>query len=100
MLIVSKQIIIVQCNSSTWRTWSNRNLSLTRMILFPINLNGNHWTLLVHIKLTHNITLDCLHLRSLRVNGVILIVIIIKCSSESGSRNENEFNSNVSFTGF
>ena len=68
--------------------------------LFPINLNGNHWTLLVRIKLTHNLTLDCLHLRSLRVNGVILIVIIIKCSSKSGPRNENESNSDVSFTGF
>jgi hypothetical protein len=42
---------IVQCNSSTRRTWSGMNLSLITTILFPINLTGNHWTLLVNIKL-------------------------------------------------
>ena len=41
---------IVQNNSSTRRTWSEISFSTTSIIIFPINLTGNHWTLLVSIK--------------------------------------------------
>ena len=41
---------IVQNNSSTRRTWSGISFTGTTMIIFPINLTGNHWTLLVSVK--------------------------------------------------
>ena len=46
---------VVKSNSSTRRTWSKTSFSLVKMILFPINFNGNHWTLLVSIEFSNHI---------------------------------------------
>ena len=42
---------------STKRTWSGKDLTKTKIVLFPLNLSGAHWTLLVIIFLTEYLTI-------------------------------------------